>query len=107
MVPARETHSAPADACKLAPNLAGYFDFRSSEQLRLLMKFSASMLKGKSTYRSNNGKTPQPLTAQVRQESVVMASYKQNVVSSESLLLLAFVVLCGWVVVSWTLSLFR
>jgi hypothetical protein len=49
MVPARETHSAPADACKLARNLAGYFDFRSSEQLRLLMKFSASML----IYKSN------------------------------------------------------
>ena len=34
-----------------------------------------------------------------------MALYKQNVVSSESLLLLAFVVLCGWAVVSWILSL--
>jgi len=36
-----------------------------------------------------------------------MASYKQNLVSSESLLLLAFVVLCAWVVVSWILSLSR
>jgi hypothetical protein len=36
-----------------------------------------------------------------------MASYKQFVVSSEGLLLLAFVVLCGWALVSWILSLSR
>ena len=108
MVPARETHSAPADAYKLAPNLAGYFAFRSSEQLRLLMKFSSSMLICKSNVSVEQWKKqPQPLTAQVRQKSVVMASHKQNVVSSESLLLLAFVVLCGWAVVSWILSLSR
>ena len=41
------------------------------------------------------------------QESLVMAWHKQIVVSSESLLLLAFVLLCGWVAVSWILSLSR